>query len=79
MTLADGAKPLGPGPRCAVETFLGGLSPFGKGAVGALLADKSVPHAGIHRAMTATYDRPAPSLWSISNHRRGKCRCNKEK
>lgn len=76
--LADDAKPLGPGPRCAVGAFLGSLDPVNRHAVTGVLNFPGLTHAGIQRAIEKRVGLDAPSLWSISNHRRGKCRCNRK-
>jgi hypothetical protein len=67
-----------PGPRCAVETFLNGLDPGAVENVNRVLADETVSTAGIYRAiLLLDGDEGWPSMWSIRNHRAGKCRCGR--
>jgi len=63
-----------PGPRCAVEKFLNGLSADDRKAVEGALADKTLTNSGLARVLRA---RGGPGSWSISNHRVGGCRCSR--
>lgn len=73
-----GAERKQPGPKCRVAEFLEGLSltpeartrseEWIRGPYG---------HAGVHRALFGQWGDDAPSLWSIGNHRRGRCRCGR--
>jgi hypothetical protein len=66
-----------PGPRCAVEKLLNTIYREDRETVEALLADRGIPSTGIQRVLLGSYGSVAPSLWSISNHRAGKCRCSR--
>lgn len=67
------------GPRCAVEVFLSHQDDYIRRQVTAAIENPNLTTVGIHRAVSAlTGHAPyAPSVWSIGNHRRGNCRCNK--
>ena len=67
-----------PGPRCQIELFLRGLDPRAAENVNRVLADETVSTAGIYRAiLLLDGDDAFPSMWSIRNHRAGRCRCSR--
>lgn len=66
------------GPRCSVGVMLENLSEEGRRAVINILKDRG--SFGTPAVVGALRDRlggAAPSAWSISNHRRGKCACQR--
>lgn len=64
------------GKRCGVALFLETLDPEGVAAVKKALANRDVSAAGLERALIEELGS-SPSKWSIGNHRRGDCRCNR--
>lgn len=65
------------GPRCAVEVFLSHLHPEDVRAIEKVLSNPNLTTAGIQRAISDHLGLIAPTVWSIGNHRRGNCRCNR--
>lgn len=64
------------GPRCSVGVLLDCLPPDAREAVERTLENRGVP---IPAVLAALEDRVvnAPSPWSLANHRRGKCTCQR--
>lgn len=65
------------GPRCGVALMLENLPLGAHEAVLRVLADSSVTNPAIKRALEDRLGAEAPSIWSFSNHRRGKCACQR--
>ena len=68
-----------PGPRCTVETFLKAMNQLDRRIVESILVDRGLTNTGVARALQSTHGLGVhtPSVWSISNHRAGKCRCHR--
>lgn len=66
-----------PGPRCGVEIFLAATPAHARLEAEAALADRELSSVGLFRTLRALAGPDAPSSWSISNHRAGKCRCGR--
>jgi hypothetical protein len=66
----------GRGPRCQVSAMLADLPDAARKPVAKVLADRDgYTNSAIARALRERLGITAPSLFSISNHRRGNCRC----
>lgn len=63
------------GPRCSIRLMLDDLPADARAAVGRALADKGLTNSAIHRALRERLGDRTPSLFSVSNHRRGNCAC----
>lgn len=63
------------GPKCAVGRMLDRLPEEAQAAVGRALDDRGLTNSAIHRALSDRLGGEAPSLFSISNHRRSYCQC----
>lgn len=64
------------GPRCGVAVMLDGLEPHNRRVVEEIIDDRRFQVPAIEKAL-GRYLEKAPSLWSLSNHRRGKCACQR--
>jgi GTP-sensing pleiotropic transcriptional regulator CodY len=64
------------GPKCSVSLMLERLPDDARISVNRVLADRhGVTNSAIAKALRERLGENAPSLFSISNHRRGNCRC----
>ena len=63
------------GPKCAVSVLLERLPAEARPAVRGALEDRGITNSAIQRALAERLGDLAPSLFSVSNHRRGMCRC----
>lgn len=66
-----------PGPRCAVGVMLDGLSPEGRVAVEKVLNTWHFTIPAVGGALAQYVGTGIPSPWSLANHRRGKCACQR--
>ena len=64
------------GPRCGVAVMLHGLGDHERRAVEPILTDRRFQVPAILKALVR-YGIEPPSSWSLSNHRRGKCACQR--
>lgn len=74
----------GGGFRCGVEKFLDVIGDEGREAVEKVLANPQRTNTSINKALTAKaealeLDVLVPADFVISRHRRGECRCAKDK
>jgi hypothetical protein len=65
------------GPRCSVGVMLESLPPSGRSAVEAVLANHSFAIPAVGNALSRYIQTGIPSPWSLANHRRGKCACQR--
>lgn len=65
------------GPKCAVSVLLDRLDDKARPAVLEALGDRGITNAAIQKALRERLGDLAPSLFSVSNHRRGMCRCSR--
>ena len=70
-TLNEGARPNG----CSIHRILTELAPADQADLVSALADPSVMHVAIARALVARGIDINPDGKSIANHRRGQCGC----
>lgn len=63
------------GPQCGVTLMLEGLPERARASVQQVLDNRGYSNTAIHRALRDRLGDQTPSLFSISNHRRGGCRC----
>lgn len=66
------------GPKCGIAVLFERVSPKGRAAIQSALDDRSLSSAAIMKALTQRLGDSAPSLWTVSNHRRGYCKCGRE-
>jgi hypothetical protein len=71
---AEASTPLR-GPRCSVGIMLDDLPEDARKAVQQAFDNRVLAHTGIRAALVKRLGSEAPSLFSISNHRRGNCKC----
>ncbi len=65
----------GRGPKCRIAVLLDDLNADDRGHVEAVLANRGISNSAIQRALRERLGEDAPGLFSVSNHRRGNCRC----
>lgn len=65
------------GPRCSVGVMLENLTPAGRNAVEAVLANPGFAIPAVGSALARYIQTGIPSPWSLANHRRGKCACQR--
>lgn len=68
----------GQGRRCHIARLADTLEPSAVAALDRALANKDLSASAIEKVLVRNVGRElAPSQWSIGNHRRGACRCNR--
>lgn len=65
------------GPRCSVGVMLDSLPQGNRDILNEVLEDRSLAVPAVHRALQERVGDEAPSPWSLANHRRGKCACQR--
>lgn len=64
------------GPKCSVSVMLDALPSDAVVAVARVLIDRdSYTNSAVAKALRERLGSDSPSLWSVSNHRRGNCAC----
>ena len=64
------------GPKCAVAHILADIPADELAGVNRVLANRGITNSSIAKALHDRLGDDAPSLWSVSNHRRGACKCD---
>lgn len=69
--------PSSKGERCRMNTILAAAGPKDRATIEAWLADQTIEHARIARAIDGQINGIRVSATSVSRHRRGECQCGK--
>lgn len=63
------------GPRCGVALMLDDLPDNAQAAVRRALTDRAITTTAIQDGLKVRGVAPLPSLFTLGNHRRGRCKC----